>query len=916
MAVANAVESCHESEGYVVFLERLLTAGVRECDLFGSAAFVRRHLRRLCTPPPPATAAAAAAAAAAATAAAAERTSRPTSPSAPSPSSAGLDASRGALRLVAPLRELLHALRQFERAQVAQVAAAAAAVAAAATAPAEAAGEAPQGAAAEASGAATAAEAPAVAAVALAAPPVLLELNLIVPAEDAGSWPHGTRGGEGDGGGRMEGAPTDIVAYEAGQEWMVEAILEQRVGGAGEIEYLVKWQQWTEEHNTWEPEANLGGCVELLSAFHASVASGVPSSSGAPVTSADGGAAAAAAAGGGAEVAGNQDGPSAALNSSALSSSATLQRDGLQPAPAAEKTEGGSTAQAEAAVVAGGVSEGSQPPAVPSGGGGEEAAVEAAAEADREENVKVEIGEEQQPGSMLLGGEGEGRGDGDGDGVGGGDQGEEDEAEAEAEAAARLVLELPPQLGNPSEVPHAAAARSIGRRGGRGARGRGRGRTPPPATDLQYVLVGVDLVMCGVAGWAARAEELARGPEPPDVVASGGGSGYGGGGFGGGYGSGSYGGSSNDGPDAERRRLVEAAAAGYDPDQCERNSECTRGFKHRGFGGHCRLPAGASKPSKKGARHATLQRLRHADALLPCDEATPDDDLWRKRRSSTKRVSWAPLPPPRTPPSSPPPGEEGEEEGEGVGEEYELYDSGTDGAAAAGATGGAAAAGYTSQCERNPECKRGFRHGGWGGRCSFTSSGGSGRRKRRGGASQIAASAEYDRVQAIEESEATARALARGQDGALEEGEEAEEAVMDEAAMEVDEAEGVANGSGAAAAVAAAAGGAASAGLVAQAAVPMEVQVGMPSTGVAEAVQRGAALPPSKPSLPPPSQVSAGEIAPGAAEIVQAEPLFDLPPELVVPVRMGEQPPGEQQPPGAAAAAAAAVGGRGLDCQG
>tara|TARA_B100000795_G_scaffold65434_1_gene44486 strand:- start:307 stop:597 length:291 start_codon:yes stop_codon:yes gene_type:complete len=96
----------------------------------------------------------------------------------------------------------------------------------------------------------------------------------------------------------------------------------------------------------------------------------------------------------------------------------------------------------------------------------------------------------------------------------------------------------------------------------------------------------------------------------------------------------------------------------------------------------------------------------------------------------------------------------------------------------------------------------------------------------------------------------------------------------------------------------------------------MEVQVGMPSTGVAEAVQRGAALPPSKPSLPPPSQVSAGEIAPGAAEIVQAEPLFDLPPELVVPVRMGEQPPGEQQPPGAAAAAAAAVGGRGLDCQG
>jgi hypothetical protein len=937
-AVANAAESCRESEGYVVFLERLLTAGVRECDLFGNAAFVRRHLRRLCTPPPTATAAAAAAAIGT-SAAAAERTSRPTSPCAPSTSSAGLGASRGALRPVAPLRELLHALRQFERAQAAQAAAAAAV-----TAPAEAAGEAPQGA---------AAEAPAVAAVALAAPPVLLELNLIVPAEDAGSRTHGV-GGEGGGGGRVEGVPTDLVAYEAGQEWMVEAILEQRVGAAGEIEYLVKWQQWTEEHNTWEPEANLGGCIELLSAFHASVASGAPSSSGALVTSAGGGvaaaASAAAAAGGAAVVASDQDGPPAVPDGLTLDSSAVL-----QATPAAEKTEGGSAEQAEAAVAAGGVhgggdvpagggaasssagggatrasvGEGSQLTAVPNGGGGEEVAVEAAAGATREENVKVEIGEEQQIGSMLLGGEGEGEGadESNGDGVGGGDRGEEAEAEAEAEAAARLVLELPPQLGNPSEVPHAAAARSIGRRGGRGARGRGRGRTPPPATDLQYVLVGLDLVMCGVAGWAARAEELARGPEPPDAVASGG---YGGGGFGGSYGSDSYVGSSNDGPDAERRRLVEAAAAGFDPDQCERNSQCTRGFKHRGFGGHCRLPAGASKPSKKGARHATLQRLRHADALLPCDEATPDDDVWRKRRSSTKRVSWAPLPPPRTPPSSPPPGEEGEEEGEAAGEEYGEYDSGTDGAAVGGMqTGGGAAAGYTSQCERNPECKRGFRHGGWGGRCSFTSSGGSGRRKRRGGASQIAAAAEYDRVQALEESEAMARALARGQDGALEEGEEVEEEMMDhaidQAAMELDEVEGVANGSGAAAAVAAAASD-----LVVQAAVPMEVdagsereaggvQVGMPPTGVAEAVQRGAALPPSKPSLLPPPEGSAGEIVPAAGEIVQAEPLFDLPPELVVPVCVGEQPPGEQQPSGtaaAAAAAAAAVAERGLDCQG
>jgi len=204
-------------------------------------------------------------------------------------------------------------------------------------------------------------------------------------------------------------------------------------------------------------------------------------------------------------------------------------------------------------------------------------------------------------------------------------------------------------------------------------------------------------------------------------------------------------------------------------------------------------------------------------------------------------------------------------------------------------------------------------------------------------------------VKALEESAATARALARGQDGALEEEEGTEgteETAMDQTAVVADEMQPVADGSDAATAAAAAVGSAASAGLVAQVAVPMELDGsgereaagGMPPTGVAEAVQRGAALPPSKPSSPPPSEASAGEIAPAAGEIapaageiapaageiapaageiVQAEPLFDLPPELVVPVRMGEQPPGEQQPAGTAAVAAEAVAnGRGLGCQG
>ena len=45
------------------------------------------------------------------------------------------------------------------------------------------------------------------------------------------------------------------------------------MGATGEIEYLLEWQGWTEEYNTFEPVSNLWGCVELLSAFHASVAS-------------------------------------------------------------------------------------------------------------------------------------------------------------------------------------------------------------------------------------------------------------------------------------------------------------------------------------------------------------------------------------------------------------------------------------------------------------------------------------------------------------------------------------------------------------------------------------------------------------------------------------------------------------------
>lgn len=36
-------------------------------------------------------------------------------------------------------------------------------------------------------------------------------------------------------------------------------------------EFLVKWLSYGPEHNTWEPEANLTNCPELLSEYWASV---------------------------------------------------------------------------------------------------------------------------------------------------------------------------------------------------------------------------------------------------------------------------------------------------------------------------------------------------------------------------------------------------------------------------------------------------------------------------------------------------------------------------------------------------------------------------------------------------------------------------------------------------------------------
>jgi len=50
-------------------------------------------------------------------------------------------------------------------------------------------------------------------------------------------------------------------------EFVVEKILEKRIGKKGKTEYLIKWKNYNEEDNTWEPASNIDGYKNIVDAF-------------------------------------------------------------------------------------------------------------------------------------------------------------------------------------------------------------------------------------------------------------------------------------------------------------------------------------------------------------------------------------------------------------------------------------------------------------------------------------------------------------------------------------------------------------------------------------------------------------------------------------------------------------------------
>ena len=76
--------------------------------------------------------------------------------------------------------------------------------------------------------------------------------------------------------GRVQPPPTPYI-LDGQEEYEVERILSHRSRRTGrgshsdKTEFLIKWQGYATEHNTWEPEANVSNAPEKLAEYWATV---------------------------------------------------------------------------------------------------------------------------------------------------------------------------------------------------------------------------------------------------------------------------------------------------------------------------------------------------------------------------------------------------------------------------------------------------------------------------------------------------------------------------------------------------------------------------------------------------------------------------------------------------------------------
>ena len=83
----------------------------------------------------------------------------------------------------------------------------------------------------------------------------IFHANLLLPASDVDM--HGQRR-----------KPLPVVSQED-NTYEVESILAKRKTAGGQVEYLVHWKSYLYEEATWEPQANLDGCHDLVLKFEA-----------------------------------------------------------------------------------------------------------------------------------------------------------------------------------------------------------------------------------------------------------------------------------------------------------------------------------------------------------------------------------------------------------------------------------------------------------------------------------------------------------------------------------------------------------------------------------------------------------------------------------------------------------------------